>query len=86
MRVSQPLILLAGLALAACNSDTTTPEAIGTTAEADVVIVEPKLSSATSSDASVSVIHGINGTDLGLSAALPVDVSVNGDVQLRRAA
>ena len=78
MRVSQPLILIAGLALAACNSDTTTPEAIGTTAEADVVIVEPKLSSATSSDASVSVIHGINGTDLGLSAALPVDVSVNG--------
>ena len=29
-------------------------------------------------NASVYVVHGINGTDLGLGKSLPVDVFVNG--------
>lgn len=32
--------------------------------------------------ATLTVIHGINGTDLGLDEALPVDVKVNGEVAL----
>jgi hypothetical protein len=34
-------------------------------------------------NASVYVLHGINGTDLGAAAALPVDVSVNGTCTLQ---
>ncbi len=34
-------------------------------------------------NATVYVLHGINGTDLGTTAALPVDVSVNGTCTLQ---
>ena len=33
--------------------------------------------------ADVRVIHGINGEDLGLAKALPVDISVNGSCALK---
>jgi hypothetical protein len=82
MRFTHALILASAAVLAACSADTTTPDTVATGAEADVVIVEPRLAAATGGDASVSVIHGINGTDLGLSEALPVDVSVNGGCAL----
>lgn len=39
--------------------------------------------SAKSKDATVYVVHGIPGTDLGLDPALPVDISVNGACALQ---
>jgi hypothetical protein len=79
MRSILPLALIGAVTLAACGGETTTPDTVAT-AEQDVIALEPTLAAARipGDQASVSVIHGINGTDLGLSEALPVDVSVNG--------
>lgn len=82
MRVIRALALVGAATLAACSSDSVAPDATRADADAEVIVVEPTLAASTSGDASVSVIHGINGTDLGLAEALPVDVSVNGTCAL----
>jgi hypothetical protein len=49
-----------------------------TTVIAGVLSLVPAIASA----ATVTVVHGINGVDLGLSRALPVDIAVDGSCAL----
>ncbi len=51
-------------------------------ATAGLVAVQAWAQPAQAQDASVQVIHGINGTDLGLEESLPVDISVDGGCAL----
>lgn len=71
-RIAAVGALVGALALGACSETQLPTEATnltsGTTADA--------MQSA--GPAGVYVVHGINGTDLGLPASLPVDVSVDG--------
>jgi hypothetical protein len=78
---------LAFLAACADDSPVTPSEPTVAAAEADVVeasiisgIEDPAEAAARAADdaATVYVVHGINGADLGLDTALPVDVEVNG--------
>ncbi len=68
LRAGAALTLLSAALLAACAGS-----------EAPVEPLAAKRAAASSStDATVYVVHGINGTDLGAAESLPVDVSVNG--------
>lgn len=75
---------LGALLLAACSDGATPPTSAR--AAADLVDAEATLSVRASdnavrplsSGATVYVVHGINGTDLALPEALPVDIEVNG--------
>ena len=51
-------------------------------AAAGLLAVQAWAQPAQAQDASVQVIHGINGSDLGFDVALPVDIAVNGGCAL----
>jgi hypothetical protein len=77
----------AALIAAACSDNATEPAPLleETAAQSELGQPEFKRSGwnwSRSSDATVYVVHGINGTDLGLAEMLPVDVSVNGSCVL----
>lgn len=69
MRADRIVMALAALALAACAESQGPTEMV----DGPAASVAPA-----PGNASVFVVHGINGTDVGLSEALPVDVSVGG--------
>lgn len=82
----RPAAAVFGLAaLAACSADAPVTPAVDASPEqaiADVSLADDldgeMASRATSDNATVYVVHGINGADLRLPSALPVDVEVNG--------
>jgi len=61
--------------VAACGGSTSTGASADPAAGASTALAG---SSASSTAATVYVVHGINGADLGAPSALPVDVAVNG--------
>ena len=73
-KVSQMFALMAVVGLmVACDRSATT----GPVEDATPSVLQSR-SAPSKSEGIVYVVHGINGTDLGLSEALPVDVSLNG--------
>ena len=82
-RIMGALAFVAAIGLTACN-DTTDPAFRADAGTQDGIDVQQDAVAALGksgmlvSGATVFVGHGINGTDLGASEALPVDVSVNG--------
>ena len=47
---------------------------------ASLAVIVPRVGIA----ADISIVHGINGKDIGASQALPVDISINGACVLKR--
>ncbi len=82
-RRSAVVAALSALVLAACSRSDDAPTAPAAPAAPDVQMsvsrFEDDFNYGHIRGASVFVVHGINGKDLGLPEALPVDVSVNGN-------
>ena len=82
--LKRTLIPLAAVAVFAACSETSAPnfatQDVESAAAIDVRRGAPMPASmnGSSMQGTVYVVHGINGTDLGLDEALPVDISVNG--------
>jgi hypothetical protein len=77
------LTTFAAVAVLAACSDTNSP--VYSAADTDMPQLEVRKASVaplSATQGTVYVVHGINGTDLGATEALPVDVSVNGECKL----
>lgn len=78
-----PALLLAGVFAGACTDNSADPTGTDFDVAADALNEGPEIRrspawNGMSSDAAVYVVHGINGSDLGLDMMLPVDVEVSG--------
>jgi hypothetical protein len=82
--LKRTLIPLAAVAVFAACSETSAPNFASQDVESAAAIdvrrgaPMPASMNGSSMQGTVYVVHGINGTDLGLDEALPVDISVNG--------
>jgi hypothetical protein len=78
-----PALLLVGVVATGCSENSADPTGAEFEVTADALNQSPEIRQSPalngfSPDAMVYVVHGVNGTDLGLAEMLPVDVEVSG--------